>query len=185
MDEDGVEIAGMGDFDRQVQDVALRIGQIVRDHLAGEPRGQERVFVVLNALAIVVGHVIAGADEQRCRQLFDDAVSAHVKMIEEISPSPADDERRVMREESAEHASEGLALAAKVKPILWPVLRGKHSGVMMGALSDLVSRWLVGHHPTLRGNAMWMHISLVWALAQESEKELFPNGLPPDWRDDR
>lgn len=62
-----------------------------------------------------------------------------------------------------------------------PLLAG-HSPQIQGAvLADLLSVFIAGHHPSLREEILALHIETVRALVPETERELFPRGLPKEW----
>jgi hypothetical protein len=64
-------------------------------------------------------------------------------------------------------------LSMKIRPLL----SGIPPEVQGGVLADLVSVFIVGHHPHLREAMLEMHVDLVRELIPETEKELFPHGL--------
>jgi hypothetical protein len=68
-------------------------------------------------------------------------------------------------------------LSMKIRPLL----AGLSPEVQGGVLADLVSVFIVSHHPELREAMLEMHVDLVRELIPASEKELFPHGLPEGW----
>jgi hypothetical protein len=68
-------------------------------------------------------------------------------------------------------------LSMKIRPLL----AGLPPDVQGCVLADLVSVFIVGHHPELREAMLEMHVDLVRELLPETEKEIFPHGLPEDW----
>lgn len=51
-----------------------------------------------------------------------------------------------MSEDASQQAYEALEMAGRIGGIL----RGRDPAVIGGALSEVVSKWLAGHHPSLR-----------------------------------
>jgi hypothetical protein len=68
-------------------------------------------------------------------------------------------------------------LSMKIRPLL----AGLSPEVQGGVLADLVSVFIAGHHPELREAMLEMHVDLVRELIPETEKEIFPHGLPEGW----
>ena len=61
------------------------------------------------------------------------------------------------------------------------ILAGIPPEVQGGVLAELVSVFIAAHHPELREAMLEMHVDLVRDLIPETEKEIFPHGLPEDW----
>jgi len=74
--------------------------------------------------------------------------------------------------------SDALALSIRIRLLL-----AGHDGAVQGAvLADLVSIYLVGHHPAVREEALAAFIEAVRQLTPVSEREIFPDGLPKAWK---
>jgi hypothetical protein len=59
-----------------------------------------------------------------------------------------------------------------------PLLAGKSPDVIGAVLGDLVSLFVVGHHPSVREQILTLHIDMVRDLMPIAEEEIFPNGSP-------
>ncbi len=68
-------------------------------------------------------------------------------------------------------------MVAQIKPIL----AGQGPEAQGATLAELVAIFLAGHHPSLRGDLLAMHIAYVTKLLPISEAEIFPNGKPEGW----
>jgi hypothetical protein len=62
-----------------------------------------------------------------------------------------------------------------------PLLAGKPPALQGAVLADLLAIFLAGHHPTLRGEILQMHIEAVRSLIKPNEALLFPDGKPAGW----
>jgi hypothetical protein len=64
-----------------------------------------------------------------------------------------------------------------------PLLHGKGPDLQGAVLADLVSRWIVGHHPSLRHQVLAQHVQAVRDLIKLSEEALAArnNGEAEDW----
>jgi hypothetical protein len=64
-----------------------------------------------------------------------------------------------------------------------PLLHGKGPDLQGAALAELVSRWIAGHHPSLRAHALAQHFHAVRDLIRLNEETLATrnSGEPEDW----
>jgi hypothetical protein len=72
-------------------------------------------------------------------------------------------------------------LVERVSKRIRPLLAGHTPQVQGAVLADLVSVFIAGHHPAMREEVLAMHLDLVRKLVPETEKEIFPDGLPEGW----
>jgi len=70
---------------------------------------------------------------------------------------------------SREDAEAALALSRRIQKIL----RGKDSGFVGAALADLVSLWIIAHHPDCREDVLQMWVKYMRKLMPMSEKQMF------------
>ena len=63
------------------------------------------------------------------------------------------------------------------------LLHGKDHDLQRAVLNDLVSRWIMGHHPSQRRQALAMHVQAVRDLIELNEDALATRnrGEPEDW----
>ena len=63
------------------------------------------------------------------------------------------------------------------------LLQGKGSDLQRAVLTDLVSRWIMRHHPSQRRHALAMHAQAVRDLIELNEDALSDRkrGEPEDW----
>ena len=63
------------------------------------------------------------------------------------------------------------------------LLHGKGADLQRAVLTDIVSRWIMGHHPSLRRQALAMHVQAVRDLIELNEEALSARnrGEPEDW----
>jgi len=64
-----------------------------------------------------------------------------------------------------------------------PLLHNKGPDLQGAVLADLVSKWIVGHHPSSRASALTRHVQAVRDLVESKEEALFARrlGKPDDW----
>jgi hypothetical protein len=64
-----------------------------------------------------------------------------------------------------------------------PLLHGKGPDLQRAVLADLVSRWIVGHHPSVRAHLLTQHVQAVRDLVQLKEEALSARngGAREDW----
>ena len=69
--------------------LGMRIGPILRDHLAAPPHSRGRVLTALNALALLTSYLLAGIEDETERESvkdwFDEAVVAEVQAVRRIA----------------------------------------------------------------------------------------------------
>lgn len=53
-----------------------------------------------------------------------------------------------------------------------PLLHGKGPDLQRAVLADLVSRWIVGHHPSVRAHLLTQHVQTVRDLIELKEEAL-------------
>jgi hypothetical protein len=63
--------------------------------------------------------------------------------------------------------------AERISREIRPLLAGRDPGVQSAILADLLSIWVVGHHPLIREQALRDHVALVEQLVPASEQEIF------------
>jgi hypothetical protein len=63
------------------------------------------------------------------------------------------------------------------------LLHGKGHDLQRAVLTDLVSRWIMGHHPSQRRHALATHVQAVRDLIELNEDALSDRkrGEPEDW----
>jgi hypothetical protein len=61
------------------------------------------------------------------------------------------------------------------------LLAGHSPGQQGSVLAELLSLFIVGHHPAIRDDIMELHLRAVRDLIPLTEMEMFPNGLPDGW----
>jgi hypothetical protein len=63
------------------------------------------------------------------------------------------------------------------------LLQGKGADLQRAVLTDIVSRWIMGHHPSLRRQALAAHVQAVRDLIELNEEALSARnrGEPEDW----
>jgi hypothetical protein len=63
------------------------------------------------------------------------------------------------------------------------LLHGKGADLQRAVLTDLVSRWIMGHHPSQRRHALAMHVQAVRDLIELNEDALSARkrGEAEDW----
>lgn len=63
------------------------------------------------------------------------------------------------------------------------LLHGKGEDLQRAVLTDIVSRWIMGHHPSLRRQALATHVQAVRDLIELNEEALSARkrGEPEDW----
>jgi len=64
-----------------------------------------------------------------------------------------------------------------------PLLHGKGPDLQRAVLADLVSRWIVGHHPSQRAHLLTLHVQAVRDLIELKEEALSARNddEPEDW----
>ena len=72
--------------------------------------------------------------------------------------------------------------ALDLSRVLGSSLRGRGPLIQGAALADVVSMYIAGHPPEARETVLALHLAAVKKLIPESEKQIFPNGLPDEWR---
>jgi len=151
------------EFDAAVDRLSAKFGEIIRAHYVAGPTDQKRVFEVLNALAINAAHVIVGCEDIIALRFFDDALVAQI-------------------DQNVEDSSGGeAAKVLRTSTLLKSFLTRRPPQVVGGILADLLSIFIAGHIPMAREEILTLHFAMVRRLIPESEKELFPNGLPEGW----
>jgi len=63
------------------------------------------------------------------------------------------------------------------------LLQGKGADLQRAVLTDIVSRWIMGHHPSSRRQALATHVQAVRDLIELNEEALSARnrGEPEDW----
>ena len=63
------------------------------------------------------------------------------------------------------------------------LLQGKGEDLQRAVLTDIVSRWIMGHHPSLRRQPLATHVQAVRDLIELNEEALSARnrGEPEDW----
>jgi hypothetical protein len=75
-----------------------------------------------------------------------------------------------------------LAQADQLVADINPLFVGKPPAVLGLALAELVAAHIAGAHPDLRAKARDEFLSFVDEMISEYAKQIFPDGLPPEWR---
>jgi hypothetical protein len=57
-----------------------------------------------------------------------------------------------------------------------PLLHGKGPDLQRAVLADLVSRWIVGHHPSVRAHLLTQHVQAVRDLIELKQEALSARG---------
>lgn len=67
--------------------------------------------------------------------------------------------------------------------LIRPILANHPPEIQGGALADLLSMFLAGHHPSLRDEMLTLHMETVRDLIKPNEEMLFERhgGKPPGW----
>jgi hypothetical protein len=65
----------------RVRELTDPMFKIIRDHYLGGPTSRERVLEVLNALAICSAYVIAGAEDDKAQEFFNEALEKQIDLI--------------------------------------------------------------------------------------------------------
>jgi len=79
---------------------------------------------------------------------------------------------------------EVIDVARAISNKLKPMLVGQPSELQGAVLADLLSIFIVGHHPKLRKEVLDLHIEMVHQLIEVNQHLIFPNGLPDGWEED-
>lgn len=72
--------------------------------------------------------------------------------------------------------------AIRLSQRISPMLAGHDAATQGGALADLVSIFIAGHHPCEREKQLEVFIDAVKSLIPISELQVFPDGLPSHWK---
>ena len=62
-----------------------------------------------------------------------------------------------------------------------PMLAGLDDAIQSAVIADLLSCWIVGHHPNSRAEVFRLHMSLVQKLIPINEQRMFGPAGHPGW----
>jgi len=85
-------------------------------------------------------------------------------------------------EEEAHEAHDHFESAQDVVARVKPLFAGRHAQAQGAALAELTALFLAGHHPALREEIKRLHFEYVEKLIPVMENEIFPNGVPDEWK---
>lgn len=78
---DHMAVVGDDDTDgERTQALAMKIMNVVKDHLKAGPTAPARVYEALNALAVNASIMIVGGDRARCGELFRASLNANLEI---------------------------------------------------------------------------------------------------------